>query len=84
MIFFQKSPVFHPQRLNNHRNNDERDAQPEGPVELLQFVEDNGGESDAVNGLQVVNEVDREGRDATECMQLQKEWQNREDRAQKQ
>ena len=54
-------PVFHPQRLNNHGNDNKRDAQPEGPVELLQFVEDDGGESDAVNGFQVINEVYGEG-----------------------
>ena len=48
----------------------------------MQFVEDNGGESDTVNRLQVVNEVYREGRDATKSMQLQEKRQNREDGAQ--
>lgn len=48
----------------------------------MQFVEDEGGESDTVNGLQVVNEVYRESGDTTERMQLQEEGQHRKDRAQ--
>lgn len=81
--FFSKKklPLFHPQCLNNHGGNNERNAQPERPVELLQFIKDNGGESDAVNRLQVVNKVYRESRNPTKSMQLQKEGQNRKNRA---
>lgn len=47
-------PVFHPEGLDDHGGDDEGDAEPEGPVEFLQFTEDDGCESDAVNGFQVI------------------------------
>ena len=61
-----KLSIFHPQSLNHHRSNNKHNAQPEGPVEFLQLAEKDGGERNAVNGFQVVDQVYREGRDTTE------------------
>ena len=64
---FSNTP-FHTEGLDDYGGDDEGDAEPEGPVELLQFAEDDGGEGDAVNRFQVIDQVHREGRDAPEGM----------------
>ena len=72
-IIGKNLPLFHPKRLYDYGSNNKHNAKPEWPVKLLQFIEDEGRKSNAVNGFQIVNEVYRESGDPTERMQLQEE-----------
>ena len=52
-------PVLRP-RLQHHRDNDERDAEDKREAQLVVFLENQHREDDAINGLQIVGEVDCE------------------------
>lgn len=47
-------------RLQHHRDDDQRDAEDKREVQLVVFLENQHREDDAINGLQIVGEVDRE------------------------
>ena len=53
-------PYLRP-RLQHHRDNDERDAEDKREVQLVVFLENQHREDDAIDGLQIVGEVDCEG-----------------------
>ena len=70
--------------MDEDGEDDERDAHPEGKVHFAVFAEEEGGEGDAVHGLQVVGEVHREGRQGAEGDQLEQERDDGKDRSQQQ
>ena len=49
---------------------DQADAEPEGGADLAGLAEDDGGEDDAIDGLEVVKNVDREGGEVSQGVDL--------------
>lgn len=71
--------------LQRHGKCDESDACVEGRTEVAGLAEDDHGEDDRVDRLEVVGEVDREGRDVLERLDLQNVHEERaEDREDRQ
>ena len=69
---FSRCLVFaHPHGLQQHAEQDEDDADIEREVDFAALAEDEEGQDDGVAGLQVVGEVDGEGREPLQGLDLQ-------------
>ena len=63
------APGFH--RLEKDAEKDEGDAKIEGEIDLAPFPEDEEGEDNRIAGLEVVSQVDGEGGEALQSLNLQ-------------
>ena len=63
------TPDFH--RLKQDAEQDEGDADVEREINFAALAEDEEGEDDGVAGLEVVGEIDGEGREALQGLNLQ-------------
>ena len=70
--------------LEEDGDDDEEEAEPEGWADFVDLVEEDGGDDDAVDGLQVVSQVDREGGQLAQGLQLKQEGDDREHGAEQQ
>ena len=59
--------------MDEDGDDDERDPQPEGEVHFPEFAEQDGCEGDAVDGLEVVGQIDGEGREGAEGVELEEQ-----------
>ena len=63
------APGFH--RLEKDAEKDEGDAKIEGEVDFVALAEDEEGEDDGIAGFEVVSQIDGEGREALQSLNLQ-------------
>ena len=61
----------HSQALQQYTEHDERNAQIEGEVDFAPLAEDDEGKYNGVAGLQIVGQVDGEGREMLQGLLLQ-------------
>ena len=64
--------------LEDDGDDDQADAEPEGGADFTGLAEDDGGEDDAIDGLEVVEDVDREGGEMPQGVDLEQEGDYRE------
>ena len=62
-------PCLH--RLQEDAEEDEGDAEVEGEVDLAALAEDEEGEDDGIAGFKVIRQIDGEGREAFQGLDLQ-------------
>ena len=65
--------MFDAAGLEDDGEDDQREAEPERPADFARFVEQERRQGDAVHGLQVVGEVDGEGRQLAQRLELEEE-----------
>ena len=60
-----------PSGLKQDTKQDEGDADIEGEIDLAPFAKDKKGQDDGVTGFQIIGQIDRESREAFQCLNLQ-------------